>query len=199
MSQVPLAPPSPSKDPIQDRWLYLLWKRISSSGQLLWSYLDFGGSNLADLETRNYSDLQNIPARPVFFPPEDHDDEQLIPGPRGRDGADGKPGMPGMGGEDGEDGLTIPGPRGEQGVPGIPGSPGATGQAGQMIWLEPEPAEEALMIPGPAGAPGSSSGSSDASNLVASSYIVAADTSHVLAGYCVVTSDLTINGNLIVL
>jgi len=60
MSQVPLAPPPPSKDPIQDRWLYLLWKRISSSGQILWSYLDFTGSNLTDLATRNHADLQNI-------------------------------------------------------------------------------------------------------------------------------------------
>lgn len=60
MSQVPLAPPPPTKDPNQDRWLYLLWKRISSSGQLLWSYLDFTGSNITDIETRNHEDLQNL-------------------------------------------------------------------------------------------------------------------------------------------
>lgn len=60
MTQVPLAPPPPGKDPTQDRWMYLLWKRISSSGQLLWSYLDFTGSNLTDLATRNHNDLQSI-------------------------------------------------------------------------------------------------------------------------------------------
>ncbi len=60
MTQVPLAPPPPTKEPIFDRWAYLLWKRISSSGQLLWSYLDFGGSNLTDLETRNHNDLQTL-------------------------------------------------------------------------------------------------------------------------------------------
>ena len=38
----------------------MLWMRISSSGQLLWSYLDFTGSNLTDLATRNHNDLENI-------------------------------------------------------------------------------------------------------------------------------------------
>ena len=60
MSQVPLAqPPSSGNGPF-DRWVFLLWKRISSAGQLLWSYLDFSGSNLTDLETRNHNDLQTI-------------------------------------------------------------------------------------------------------------------------------------------
>jgi hypothetical protein len=40
------------------------------------------------------------------------------------------------------------------GATGPAGATGATGQPGQMMWLEPEPAEEALMIPGPAGARG---------------------------------------------
>jgi hypothetical protein len=131
MSQVPLAPPPPSRDPVQDRWFYLLWKRISSSGQLLWSYLDFGGSNLADLETRRYSDLQEIPARPVFFPPDDPEEAQLIPGPAGAAGASGLPGMPGLDGEPGEDGRTIVGPQGVQGVPGLPGMPGMDGEDSQ--------------------------------------------------------------------
>ena len=60
MTQVPVAPPPLSgKDPQQDRWLYLLWKRVNSAGQLLWSYLDFTGSNITDIETRNHVDLQN--------------------------------------------------------------------------------------------------------------------------------------------
>lgn len=60
MSQVPLAqPPSSGNGPF-DRWVYLLWKRVSSAGQLLWSYLDFTGSNITDIETRNHDDLQNI-------------------------------------------------------------------------------------------------------------------------------------------
>lgn len=60
MTQVPLAPPPPTKDANQDRWLYLLWKRVSSAGQILWSYLDFTGSNLTDIETRNHNDLQSL-------------------------------------------------------------------------------------------------------------------------------------------
>lgn len=60
MSQQPLAPPPPTRDPVADRWFYLLWKRISAAGQILWSQLDFTGSKLTDLETRNHNDLQTI-------------------------------------------------------------------------------------------------------------------------------------------
>jgi len=61
MSQVPLAPPPPTGQPI-DSWLYLLWKRLTATGQLLWSGLSFTGSNLTDIETRNHNDLQNLDA-----------------------------------------------------------------------------------------------------------------------------------------
>ncbi len=60
MTQVPLAPPPPTKEPIFDRWAYLLWKRLTATGQLLWSGLSFTGSNLTDIETRNHADLQNL-------------------------------------------------------------------------------------------------------------------------------------------
>lgn len=59
MSQVPLAPPPPTGGPI-DNWLFLLWRRLTQAGQILWSSLDFTGSNLTDLATRNHNDLQNI-------------------------------------------------------------------------------------------------------------------------------------------
>lgn len=60
MSQLPLAPPPPSDDLNQDRWLYLLWKRIEDDGQIDWTQLDTTGSNLTDIETRNHDDLQNF-------------------------------------------------------------------------------------------------------------------------------------------
>lgn len=61
MSQVPLAPPpQEGKNPSLDRWLYLLWRRLTQAGQILWSSLSFGGSNLTDLEVRNHADLQNL-------------------------------------------------------------------------------------------------------------------------------------------
>jgi hypothetical protein len=39
--------------------MYLLWRRLTQAGQVLWGSLDFSGSNITDLETRNHVDLQN--------------------------------------------------------------------------------------------------------------------------------------------
>ena len=60
MAQNPLAPPPPSGNGGFDRWMYLLWRRLTQTGQILWASLDFTGSNLTDLATRNHADLQNI-------------------------------------------------------------------------------------------------------------------------------------------
>jgi microcystin-dependent protein len=59
MSQVPLAPPPPTGGPL-DGWLYLLWRRLTQAGQVLWASLDFTGSNLTDIATRDHADLQNL-------------------------------------------------------------------------------------------------------------------------------------------
>lgn len=60
MAQLPLPPNPNTGDSLFNRWLILLRKRVDSAGQILWSALDFSGSNLTDLETRNHNDLQNI-------------------------------------------------------------------------------------------------------------------------------------------
>ncbi len=60
MTQVPLAPPPPTKEPLFDRWAWLLWKRLTATGQLLWDTISFTGSNLTDIETRNHADLQSM-------------------------------------------------------------------------------------------------------------------------------------------
>jgi hypothetical protein len=60
MAQNPLGPPPRGPDGQHDRWLYLLWRRLTQNGQILWSTLDFTGSNLTDLATRNHADLQNL-------------------------------------------------------------------------------------------------------------------------------------------
>lgn len=62
MSQVPIGPPPPTKEPIFDRWVHLLWQRVTQAGQILWNTLDFSGSNITDLATRNHNDLQNLDA-----------------------------------------------------------------------------------------------------------------------------------------
>ena len=59
MASNPLAPPPPSGDEM-GRWLFLLWKRLTATGQILWDTISFTGSNLTDIETRNHADLQNL-------------------------------------------------------------------------------------------------------------------------------------------
>ena len=59
MASNPLAPPPPSGDEM-GRWLFLLWKRLTATGQILWDTISFTGSNITDIETRNHADLQNL-------------------------------------------------------------------------------------------------------------------------------------------
>jgi hypothetical protein len=40
--------------------MYLLWRRLTQAGQILWSSLDFSGSNITDLATRRHRDLQDL-------------------------------------------------------------------------------------------------------------------------------------------
>ena len=61
MAQQPLGPPPRVESgSVFDRWMTNAWNRITKAGQLLWSQIDFTGSNLTDLATRNHADLQNI-------------------------------------------------------------------------------------------------------------------------------------------
>ena len=58
-----LPPPPQSNDlrssPWQD-WFYKLGDSLTRAASIAWNALDFTGSNLTDLETRNHADLQNI-------------------------------------------------------------------------------------------------------------------------------------------
>lgn len=54
---LPLAQPPKKEDRSFDDWMYRLWKRISSTAGLAWSLIDKTGSSLADLATRNASDV----------------------------------------------------------------------------------------------------------------------------------------------
>lgn len=61
MAQQPLGPPPKVETgSVFDRWMNNAWNRIVKAGQILWSQIDFTGSNLTDLATRNHADLQNI-------------------------------------------------------------------------------------------------------------------------------------------
>ena len=53
-------PPPPTTNGIIDRWLNLLWRKLSADGELSWGSIGFTGSNLTSIATRNHADLQNI-------------------------------------------------------------------------------------------------------------------------------------------
>jgi len=56
----PLAPPPPSLDPQLDRWMRLMWAKIQGALSSTWALMDFTGSNLTDIATRNHNDLQTL-------------------------------------------------------------------------------------------------------------------------------------------
>lgn len=65
MAQRPLDPCPPITQlgfdtPQWRDWLFRLAARVRDTGQILWSQLDFTGSNITSILTRNHNDLQNI-------------------------------------------------------------------------------------------------------------------------------------------
>jgi hypothetical protein len=98
-------------------------------------------------------------AQVVLMTDESSEDHNWIPGPQGPAGTAGATGAQGPLGpavyleaESGEDGAM--GPPGLTGATGSTGSTGPAGASGFPIYIEPEAAEDALIIPGPAGVAG---------------------------------------------
>jgi len=62
MAQQPLPPPPPGEigGPAWIRWFNLILDRLTKAAQLAWTQIDFTGSTLANIVTRNHNDLQNI-------------------------------------------------------------------------------------------------------------------------------------------
>ena len=56
---IQLPPPPPTNSTV-DRWLNLLWRKLSADGEISWDTLNFSGSNITDIETREHNSLQNI-------------------------------------------------------------------------------------------------------------------------------------------
>ena len=159
-----LPPPPTSNDPNDPAfrdWFYKLQQYLTNIGNIFFTELNFTGSNLTSIQTRNHTDLQNIQggapgnyfhltsqqvsdltqaaARsvPVFFPDDATDDGGVIPGARGDTGL--------------------------QGLQGIQGPAGVTA----IIMMASDDGEEGSMgPPGPAG-PGGGGGPTDMSNIYA--------------------------------
>lgn len=62
MSAPKLTPPPPTGIGILDRWLNLLHRLLTATGQILWAQIDKAGSNITDIETRLRSDMQGTQA-----------------------------------------------------------------------------------------------------------------------------------------
>jgi len=56
----PASSPSDFNSPGWQNWFARLASKIRESAQLLWTQIDFTGSNLTSIVTRNHNDLQNI-------------------------------------------------------------------------------------------------------------------------------------------
>lgn len=106
--------------PAWARWFLDVSRKLRDIAAIAWDQLDFTGSNLTDLQTRNHNDLQSIQGGTATQRYHLTVDElQALRGGRGS----------GMDGVDGEDSYAvIPGPRGLCGPQGIPGAMGLDGQ-----------------------------------------------------------------------
>lgn len=60
LSNKPLAQPPPTGNPVIDRWLFLLWKRLLEAGIVDWAEIDLTGSDLADLAIKRHVDLTDL-------------------------------------------------------------------------------------------------------------------------------------------
>lgn len=56
----PASSPSDFASPAWQNWFARLATKVRAAAQLLWTQIDFTGSDLTSLVTRNHNDLQNI-------------------------------------------------------------------------------------------------------------------------------------------
>ena len=101
--------------------------------------------------------------------------------------------------EDGQDGMSIQGPQGLTGPTGAIGAAGPQGMIG--IGIDGSDGDDGFPIPGPQGPQGASGsgGGTSLNNIISTPTTIAADTSYPIISYLIITSDLTIAGNLMVI
>jgi hypothetical protein len=156
-------------------WFYKIQQFLGNVGNILFTALDFTGSNLTSIVTRNHNDLQNIQGGTTTeryhltaaqasaiaggvlsrMGLDGEQGEEGPMGPPGRDGVGGVSGatgpagatiyIQGFDGEIGEDGAQ--GFPGPQGSTGIQGITGGQGPTGPAIFLEAADGEDALWGP----------------------------------------------------
>lgn len=180
-------PPPPitekADSPAYRDWFYKIQQFLGNVGNILFTALDFTGSNLTSIATRNHNDLQNIQggttteryhltsaqasaisggalSRMALDGEQGEEGPMGPPGSSGVAGASGATGpagstlyVQGLDGETGEDG-----PQGFAGPMGFPGPTGATGSQGPQgqigIGLDGSDGEDGISIPGIQGIPG---------------------------------------------
>lgn len=155
-----LPPPPVGNDvssPAFRDWFYKIQQFLQIAGNILFTELNFTGSNITSIETRNHNDLQNIQggttteryhltqlqAIDLVSGNRNHPgidgmdgEDSYVPGPQGVQGIQGPRGFNGINGEDGEDGLQgIPGATGKNGTDGLRGIPGQDGEDGDSSFL----------------------------------------------------------------
>lgn len=104
-----------------------------------------------------------------------------------------------------EDSMMVPGPQGNIGPTGATGPTGPQGPIGPQgmigIGIDGEDGEPGLFVPGPQGPQGATGpgGGTSLNNVISTPTTIASDTSYPIVSYLTINSDLTINGNLMVI
>lgn len=137
----PASSPSDFNSPAWQNWFSRLAVKVRAAAQLLWTQIDFTGSNLTSIATRLFTDLQFTGSNLTSLVTRNHNDLQNIQG----------------------------------------------GAAGDYQHLTS--AQVALI----------GAGGSVVNNVMATSTTIPTDTSYTVASYLNINSDLTLNGNLMVI
>jgi hypothetical protein len=172
--------PPPPNEPIGPSknwrdWIFSIWQYTTTQAANAFNGLNFSGSNITSIVTRNHNDLQNIQGGASLQAYHLTQAEQTVMASIEPVGASGTilssngtttTWIPNTGGgsttnyflnggdgEDGQDGFSIVGPQGPQGIQGIPGS-GGSGSSATIPGMDGENGEDAFPIPGPQGQQG---------------------------------------------
>lgn len=172
----PASSPSDFNSPGWQNWFSRLATKIRESGQILWNQIDFTGSNLANIATRLFTDLQFTGSNLTSITTRNHNDLQNIQGGAAGDYQHLTTAQVGI--------VNGAAPLDSPAFTGTPTAP--TAAAGtNTTQLATTAFVQALVLA--------------TQNIISIPTLIATDTSYTVISYLNINSDLTLNGNLMVI